>query len=72
MRDEAAIRRHLENLKWARASPCGCRGTVHEFQCRCGAKMIEATIKTLEWALGDNDDIGELVERMAADRARNP
>jgi hypothetical protein len=70
VRSEAAIRRHLENLRWAVAQPCGCRATGHARECHQGGMMMTAVIKTLEWALGDNDDIGGQVERMAADRAR--
>lgn len=69
MRPEKAIRTHLDNLRWAQKEPCGCSG-VHAQQCRSGFLMMEAVIKTLEWALGDNDDIGNQVERIAQDRAK--
>lgn len=71
MRPEKSVRAHLENLRWAQQDPCDCSGTEHEGMCYQGYMMMTAVIKTLEWALGDNDDIGEQVEQIAANRARN-
>lgn len=70
MRREEAIRRHLDDLRWAYAQPCGCAAAGHRFECEQGARMMAASIKTLEWVLGENDDIGGTVEKLAAAHAR--
>lgn len=69
MRSEAAIRAHLANIRWALAQPCQCRGTVHEFRCEVGGKLMKSHIEVLEWVLGDNDNMGGIVERLAKGRS---
>jgi acetylornithine deacetylase/succinyl-diaminopimelate desuccinylase-like protein len=65
MKPEAEIRRHLEDLRTCVQIPCACAGGRHEMKCLIGAKMMTATIETLEWALGENPGMDELVEHLA-------
>src|SRR5581483_8955284 len=66
MRREESVREHLKHLKWVLDSVrrCGC------LRCLADHPVLHAQVKALEWALGDNDDIGGLVEQLAAAYAR--
>jgi hypothetical protein len=68
MKTEAEIRQHRDDLKTCIHMPCDCRGT-HQEQCFRGMMMMKATIDTLSWILGENEEMAELVNRMQADAA---
>lgn len=67
MKSEKVIREHRDILLLAMKLPCGCAGTRHALKCIVGLRMMQATADTLSWALGENEEMGELVENMAHD-----
>jgi hypothetical protein len=67
MKTEAEIRRHLANLRVCQQSPCGCKGTDHEEECRKGGLMMEAVIMNLAWALGEAPELDEHVAMIEKD-----
>lgn len=69
MRPEKSIREYLLALKKALVSPCTCAtdgDPVKHAQCVVVGRFMAAEIATLEWVLGDNDEIGNRVEWMVA------
>lgn len=64
MKTKAEIRRHRDDLKIARTHPCSCAEDGHEEGCREGARMMDAAIQVLTWALGE--PCGDYDERMVA------
>lgn len=69
MKTPEEIRRHRDHLRICIKMPCECRGTVHAEKCVRGMYMMKSTMETLSWALGENDDMQGLVDRMARDVA---
>lgn len=69
MKPADEIRRHRDHLRVAIKLPCQCKLTGHEEGCRRGMYMMKAVAETLSWALGENDDMQDLVDRMARDVA---
>lgn len=67
MKSEAEIRRHRDNLNHLMRQPCGCSGTQHEPVCKTGLLMMQATAKTLSWALGEYEEMQRLVDALEAD-----
>lgn len=61
VKTEAEIREFIAALKKARNSPCDCRGEPHETKCYMGGRMMDASIDTLLWVLGES----ESAERVA-------
>lgn len=67
MKSEKEIRSHLNDLIAARKIACGCAGTAHEWQCVVGGKMMGAVIGTLQWLLGENEELQEMVDSVHQD-----
>lgn len=67
MKSELEIRRHRDHLRIAITTPCNCHGTKHEESCYRGMMMMQAVQQTLSWALGENEDLQAMVDRMAKD-----
>lgn len=71
LRTEREMRKYRDALKWAVAQPCTCAGGPGHWKCVMGGKMMQDAIQTLDWVLGDSDDMGNRVERMIAEHLRS-
>ena len=66
MKSEAEIRKHMLALETVVQMPCDCPAKGCQAECNAGRVAMEATIRTLHWALGDSDEMSDLVERIDA------
>lgn len=67
MKSKADILAHVNNLRVAINMPCECEGTAHAEQCIRGMYMMKAVIQTLLWAVGDNEGMQPMIDKMAKD-----
>jgi hypothetical protein len=66
MKTKQEIRQHLDDLLTCSKMPCSCAGTEHEARCIIGGRMMEATINTIQWILGENNGLQNMVNRMSS------
>jgi hypothetical protein len=72
MRREESIRRHIANLQDVLVCPCDCAksGLLAMLDCAKSKELITRDIIVLQWCLGDNDELGSVVEKIAASAAK--
>jgi hypothetical protein len=66
MKSEAEIREHRNALRTLIASPCRCRGTIHEEKCRMGNFLMNTIAKHFDWILGEYEDFQPIVDKYNA------
>lgn len=64
MKSEAEIRAHRDAMRVCLEIPCGCAETGHRPECAAGGMMMGASIRVLDWILGEAPDYQRAVDRL--------
>lgn len=67
MKTEKEIREHRDALTLLMAQPCNCAkiGPTHEYRCAVGGVAMQASIRSLSWALGEEPRVEAAVSEMS-------